>query len=112
MGQYGTHIDGSTVDVTNGSQMVTGTNTTFIEELTVGDMFKIVNDPIVYTVGAIVSDTQLTLSANFTGVTDTNLSYVIARDFTPNRKIPLVSIGDRDWPDILNEGLKIIDGLL
>ena len=60
-----------TVAVTNGSATVTGTGTSFTSALTAGQQIVFAADSTQtpYTVSAIASDTSLTLSANYAGVT-------------------------------------------
>jgi hypothetical protein len=60
-----------TVAVSNGSNAVTGTGTSFTTALNVGDWLIVQGDPTntPYQVQSIASNTGLTLSANYTGVT-------------------------------------------
>lgn len=108
MAQYKT----GTVAVTNGSQTVTGTGTSWLAEITVGDLFIVVGDNVSYQVAAVVSDTEITLNANYAGTTGSALSYVIARDFTPLRNIPIINRGDLETATIYARAMQIIDGLL
>ena len=54
------------VDVTSGSQSVTGTSTRFTQQLKVGD--RIVIRGMTYVVGTITSDTALTINPEYRGV--------------------------------------------
>jgi uncharacterized repeat protein (TIGR01451 family) len=61
-----------TVAVTNASPTVTGTGTAFKTQLVANSSFYI--NKVVYTVSAITSDTQLTLTANYAGATASGLT--------------------------------------
>lgn len=86
-----------TVRVTNASNVVTGTNTKFLTNVSVGNTFKISGENVIYQVAVVNSDTQLTLSSNYAGVTASGLQYQITVDFTPNYKLAEVNAGDLDW---------------
>lgn len=70
-----------TVDVTNGSAIVSGTATSWSGNLKAGDFIHIgatgETDPTAtwYEIDSVDSNTQLTLTANYTGSTDTGLGY-------------------------------------
>jgi len=108
MSQYQT----GTVDVTNGSQTVTGTATEFLTYVSVGDLFKVTDVSAHYTVAAVATDTSLTLTANWAGSTLTNQTYQIVRDFTPTNYFPEIWPGDKDWPYHLTTALRMIDLLV
>lgn len=108
MSQY---IEG-VVNVTNASQTVTGTDTEWLADISVGDMFTVVGTSVVYDVGSVDSDTQITLSANYAGLTATGASYAIARDFTPTHNIPVPNKKDIETATFLKRALSTIDGLL
>ena len=93
MSQYRT----GTVSVTNSSATVTGSGTAWLNNVSVGDIFKVASEWDIYTVADIVSDTEITLSTDYTGVTDSDLSYQIVRDFTPTLELMELYPGDRDW---------------
>ncbi len=61
-----------TVAVTNGNAVVTGSGTTFTTQLTTGSVIVINGAP--YTVLSVQNDTQLTLTAIFTGATASGLT--------------------------------------
>ena len=105
MAQYNT----GSVTLTHDSPVVTGQNTAFLTNVSIGDLFKRLNQNTLYEVAAIDSDTQLQLSANYAGSGESAASYTITRNFTPNFNIPEISSGDRDWPYVLTRGLRIID---
>lgn len=100
------------VTVTNNSQTVTGTNTQWLANVSAGDLFIVFQSGVSYQVAAVNSDTQLTLNANYAGVTEANVQYVIARDFTPNHNIPLINRGDIETATIFRRAMQIIDGLV
>ena len=65
-----------------------------------------------YEVSAIASDTSLTLSTTYGGTTDTSVSYVIYRDFTPVDNLPILNKGDVETATILKRFANLIDGRL
>ena len=102
-----------TVNVTRGSRTVTGNGTAFTGNVQPGNAFKVKDNPVIYTVSAVVSDTQLTLSANYSGNSITNTQYQITRDYTPNLELAEVHTGDQDWPvHLTQQTLRRIDALL
>ena len=105
MGQYNT----GSVTLVNGSPVVTGQSTAFLTNVSIGDLFKRLNQNTLYEVASVDSDTQIQLSANYAGSGESAASYTITRNFTPNFNIPEISSGDRDWPYVLTRGLRIID---
>lgn len=107
MAQYRT----GTVSVTNGSAVVTGSGTVWLTNAAAGDAFKIESENVVYSIASVDSDTQITLSTNYVGVTDSALTYQIVVDFTPNLSLPEIWAGDIDWPYHLTLGLRRIDTL-
>lgn len=97
------------VDVTNGSSTVTGTDTSFLAEVSAGDIFLRYGDPASYTIASVDSDNQITLNAPYAGTTDTKVLYAISRDFTPNRGYPYLNPGDLGTAEVLKEALRKID---
>ena len=65
-----------TVSVTSGNATVTGTSTKFLTDLKVGNMVTI--NSVKYTVSAIASDTSLTLSSTYAGLTASGLTMGLA----------------------------------
>lgn len=99
-----------TASVTNGSQTVTGVDTAWYTEIEVGAAFKVDDErEVFYQVAAIVSDTELTLSSEYAGVTGTGKDYIINRSFTPNFGMPRPQQGDLRLADILRSAIDIID---
>lgn len=107
MSKYNT----GTVAVTNGSASVTGTSTTWNTGgvVSVGDLFTITSSNVIYTVSAITSDTQLTISANYGGATESGKSYTISTSFTSNRTYPYIEKGDAEQAAILKQTITDID---
>jgi len=66
-----------TITVTNGSATVTGSGTSFITEIKVGDFIGVIVGGTTYTliVASIVSGTQLTIGAAYTGPTAGGLAW-------------------------------------
>lgn len=69
-----------TVGVTNGSPTVTGSETLWDENAGVGDVFLRTGDEDSYTIQEVVSDTEITLTENYVGVTGSGANYTITRD--------------------------------
>ena len=101
-----------TVDVTNASQVVTGTLTLWSAPISAGDLFTIDGSTVLYEIGSVDSDTQITLNANYAGTTETGLTYSISRDFTPNFQIPFLSKGDIDTATVLKRSFEVLDSAL
>lgn len=108
MSQYNT----GTVSVTNGSAVVTGASTAFSANVTAGDMFTVVGDNAFYTVGSIDSDTQLTLAANYAGVTGSARPYTLVTDFTTNLGFPVPNQGDIETALVVKRAIEEIDSEL
>ena len=109
MAQYKT----GTVSVTTGSAIVTGVGTLFLANVAVGNTFKRKDEDAVYSIGAVNSNTQITLTANYAGVTGSGLEYQITRDFTVNCNIAEVSDGDIDVAyHLTQETVRKIDAII
>ena len=98
--------------VINNSQIVTGVNTVWLTNVSVGNLFKISGNNNIYQIGSVDSNTQITLTTVYAGVSLTESAYQIVVDFTPNFSIPEIWIGDKDWPYHLTQALRKIDTLL
>ncbi|MCK5577842.1 MAG: hypothetical protein KAI14_05935 [Dehalococcoidales bacterium] len=97
-----------TISVTNGSAVVTGLNTLWDANVVAGAVFKLdLDGDATYVIASVDSDTQITLSANYAGDTDSGQSYMIQRSFTPNMGYARPVQGDADLADILRE--QVID---
>jgi hypothetical protein len=104
MSQYKT----GTATVTNGSATVTGTNTLWLANVTAGDSFTVAGDGVVYDVASVDTDTQVTLSVNYAGVTAASAVYTIARDFTSPDNFPELTTGDIETPTIITRAFRKI----
>jgi len=96
-------------NLTNGSATVTGINTKFLTEVSVGDLFKKVGESAWYEVGSITDDTTLTLTSAYAGATASGVSCIFVRDFTPNYSIPELSLGDLDLWDVFTRAMRKAD---
>lgn len=103
-----------TVSVTKGSNIVTGgTGTKFLTNVKAGNAFKVKNDPNIYQVAAVNSDTEIALTSPYLGATAYNVQYQITTDYTPNFGLAEINIGDQDWPVHLTvETIRKIDSIL
>lgn len=88
-----------TADVTNASATVLGNATEWLANIAINDWF-IVNS-VIYIVGGIVSDTELSLTAPYGGATESGVAYVLHRDFGPDGQ-PLIQDGDIETATIFN----------
>lgn len=94
-----------TVTVTNNSNSVLGSGTEWLAYVSVGYSFSVRGDPAVYTVGAVVSDGEITLTAPYGGTSVIGALYQIATNFTPNLGLYEISFSDKDWPTHLTQGV-------
>lgn len=62
--------------------MVTGTGTEFLANVNEGDFIQVSGDTAWYTIQEVNSDTQLTLTSEYTGNTASNIYYVITSRYT------------------------------
>ena len=108
MSQYKT----GTVTVTNGSATVTGSGTSWSANVAAGDLFTIIGSSVPYIVGSVASDTSLTLTSTYAGVTASAQSYAITTSFTPILGIPYMEQGDLDTATIYKRGMLVIEDFL
>jgi hypothetical protein len=102
-----------TVTVTNNSNTVIGTGTAWLTNVAAGYSFSVRGDPAVYTIGAVVDDDEITLTANYGGASVSDVLYQIATDFTPNLGLTEISFSDKDWPAHLTQGvIRKLDSLV
>lgn len=101
MAQYNSAKTNTRVDVTNGSNVVTGVGTQFLANVQVGNAFTVIGDGVVYDISSVVNDTQITLSTNYSGATEASTHYAIHRDFTSPDNIPELNTGDIDTATIM-----------
>ena len=108
MAQYNT----GTVDVTNGSPIITGVGTEWLANVTGGTDYIVVlgvaGEDIHRLIATVDNDTQLTLAAPFTGGTDTGRTYAIIRDFTL-RGYALMDRQDQALQEVYNQAITAID---
>ena len=104
MSQYST----GTASVTNGSATVTGSGTLWLANVSAADSFTIAGDGVMYDVASVDSDTQVTLSVNYAGVTAAGAVYTIARDFTSPDDFPELTTGDIETPTIITRAIRKI----
>lgn len=101
-----------TVDVTNGSSIVTGVGTSWMNEVEAGDLFTVASSGVFYQVAAVNNNNELELSSPYAGATESGVSYTIARDFTPLNNIPEMSKGDIETAAIFTRAMRRIDQVL
>ena len=106
MSQYST----GTATVTNGSATVTGTNTLWLANVTAGNSFTVAGDRVMYDVASVDSDTQITLSAPYAGVTASGVVYAIGTGFTVPDSFPEMSQGDIETATIFTRAMRKIQG--
>ena len=104
MSQYKT----GTATVTNGSATVTGSGTAWASNLQPGDGFTVASTGVAYDVAQVVSDTELNLSAPYSGPTESGLAYAAWRDFTAPDGIPEMSQGDIETATIFTRAMRKI----
>lgn len=108
MSQYKT----GTISVTNGSQTVLGSGTSWSGEISPGDILTIVNDGVWYEVAAVTGNTSLTLAANYAGTTGSAKTYAITRDFTTPDNIPYPEKGDIETASLMKRAILTIQAKL
>lgn len=107
MSQYRT----GTVSVTQGSPIVNGAGTAWINEVGPGDLFT-TEGQVWYQVSGVTSNGQMTLAAPWAGASASGQSYAITRDFTPNYGWPYPNKGDVETASIVKLALAAIDAKL
>ena len=106
MSQYKT----GTANVTNGSATVTGSGTLWLANVTAGDSFTVAGDGVMYDVASVDSDTQVTLSVAYAGVTASGVVYAIGTGFTVPDSFPEMSQGDIETATIFTRAMRKIQG--
>jgi len=106
MSQYST----GTVSINNGSATVTGSGTLWASNVSAADSFTIAGDGVMYDVASVDSDTQITLSVNYAGVTASGVVYAIGTSFTVPDSFPEMSQGDIETATIFTRGMRKIQG--
>ncbi len=101
-----------TISVTNGSQTVTGSGTSWLANVAAGDWLFVGGDGTSYEVGSVGSDTGITLTANYAGTTASGKSYGIGNVATSPDNILLMSTGDIETPAIFSRAMQAIQSTL
>ena len=104
MSQYSTGL----ASTTNNSPTVTGTNTLWLANVSAGDSFTVAGDGVMYDVASVDSDTQVTLSVAYAGVTASGAVYAIGTGFTVPDSFPEMSQGDIETATIFTRALRKI----
>ena len=107
MSQYIT----GTVNMINNDANVVGVGTEWLTEASVDDLFIIQLDSVAYTVDSIGTDLALVLTVPYAGPTDSNVPYVIQRDFTNIRKLPMLQQSSRGSVALYNVLVLAVDAL-
>lgn len=101
-----------TVSVTNGSANITF-STAIPADVLAGDLFmkQGSGESVDYTIASIVDAAAgtATLSGNYGETTDSALTFVVARDITPNLKLIEIADGDLNWPHLYTLTVRRID---
>lgn len=106
MAQYQT----GSVSVTNGSSVVYGTDTTWLDDgVTAGHYFSVSNDDTVYEITYVPDNGTLHLAAVYAGTTDAAADYTITVDFTTYRSYPVIYKGDIETAGFIRRALTLID---
>lgn len=104
-------ITGTTAVVTNGSPIVTDTNATFVTDgAAISDGFTVTDSGVTYDIASVDSETQITLSTNYAGISDT-VAYAIFSDFTSPDNIPEMNKGDIETATLLTRIVRKIQDL-
>jgi hypothetical protein len=101
-----------TVQVSNNNATVTGTGTAWLANAAVGQIFTIPGDNVWYEIGAIASDTAMTLAANYQGTSGSGRNYAISQAFTPNAGIAYPEQGDIETASLFKRAVLALEQLL
>jgi len=101
-----------TVSVTNASPNVVGVDTEFLANVSPGNYFIRLGDPVTYDVASITDDLNLVLSAPYQGVTGSGVLYTIHTDFSVPDGLPLLSQGDLETAKIYSRAINAIQNLI
>lgn len=107
MSQYTT----GNVTLVSGSATVVGGSCDFLtaSNVKIGDLFKKSGENAWYTVSAVNSATNLSITPAYAQSNASNTDYIISRDFTPNFNLAEMSAGDLDFQDAYTRSMRIID---
>jgi len=112
MAQYTSTTDGGTISTTAGANTLTGTDTSWLANVSAGDEILIGDDTVSYTIDAVASDTAMTLTANYPTTRTNETTWIVFRDFTAAYGLPLVNQGDLRFADIYSRAMRLIDNAL
>lgn len=104
--------DTGVVNVTNGSNIITGVGTEFLANIAGGQLFTVAGSGISYDVAGVTDDTHFTTSAPYGGITQTGLGYTVCKSFTPNFNLPYAEPGDVQTVTIVKRAMTMIDDIL
>ena len=111
-------IKTGTVQVQNGSAVVTGVAVTGWDDILPGAIFAVVGLDQTYQVNTVDYASvppRLTLAAPYAGATNVSpegVAYCITNDFTPNFKIPLMARGDLETASIFSRAMQKLDAAM
>jgi hypothetical protein len=98
-----------TVSVTNGSPNVVGQTTSFLANVSAGDLFVIQGEGIWSEILSVTDDTHLTLKSNYVRDSKTAVAYAIQTDFTAQQNYPMIAYGDTDSASLISLAFNSID---
>jgi len=101
-----------TVSITNGSNVVTGTGTLWLANVSVGDWILFNATTPTYQIAGITSNIDLTLTANYSGLTLPTASYIAHKDYTSPYNLPLLSQNDLETSEIFSRAMRLINDQL
>lgn len=107
-----TQVTAGTVSITNASATVTGSGTTWLSTINVGDVFTVIGDGVWYEVAAVTSDGLVTLTAAYAGVTAAGVAYAITTSFTPVLSIPYPEQNDVETASLFRRAMLTVEAEL
>lgn len=106
-------IKTGTVNVTNGSKVITSAGGADWSQVTIGSIFMVRGREALYTIATTPVFTsnrwECDLNVIYAENSGTQLPYTICRDFTPNYSLPLLYFGDVDTASYYRRAMSIID---
>ncbi len=94
----------------SGLVTVSGYSTSWLGNVSAGNLIMKRGASVAYTVAGVTNDTILSLNTTYPGPTESGLTYDIIKDFTANANLPKPYGADRsDWPVIWADALNKID---
>jgi hypothetical protein len=110
MSQYIT----GTVNVKNANSTVIGVGTVWQtgSNVTSDHLFIVSGDTVSYQVAAVVSNTEITLSAPYAGANANSANYAVHRDFTPIHDLPILNRGDTETAVLWKRLVQILDSII